>query len=139
MVPVGAWPGRAPVDLRWRARDLAIHDDHAAEQEAQGEGYNRGAAGRDAALGQQLDDVGKDCIDRFSGTVAALVDDQELFGEVGGVLQLVRRLSVSRVPGAEAGGRVLGKEAALFAVATASAAALAEVGNVGFGRYIDCG
>jgi len=68
-----------------------------------------------------------------------LVDDQELFGEVGGVLQLVRRLSVSRVPGAEAGGRVLGKEATLLAVATASAAALAEVGNVGFGRYIDCG
>ena len=42
---------------------LAIHDHDAAEKQAAGVGNDGGAAGRDAALGEQEDDLGEQVVD----------------------------------------------------------------------------
>ena len=42
---------------------MAVHDNDTAEEQAAREGHDRGAAGRDAALGEKQDDSGKQLVD----------------------------------------------------------------------------
>lgn len=129
LVAPGTWVVKD--DLGMRISGLVVRDDYAAEHEAEGIGDDGCTAWRDAALGDQLDHIGEQGVDVFRGPVAAVVYDQDFLGEIGGVLQFVRRgFAVSGVTGAKVGGRVLRIEAALLEVATASAAALAALGRV---------
>jgi hypothetical protein len=113
----------------------AVHDDNAAKHETEGVGEDGSAACGEAALGDQDDDIGEDGRNVVGGSVGAVVDSQDVGGEIEGIVEAIRSFtSTEGVTTAEAGGGVLGVETALAARTGASLAA-----SEGAGRGVRIG
>jgi hypothetical protein len=111
-------------DLRGSVCADAVHDDYAAKHETEGVGEDGSAADGNAAFGDQDDDIGEDGGDVVRGPVGAVVDSQDVVGEIEGVVEAIRSFtSTEGMTTAQAGGRVLGVEAALAARTVTSLAA----------------
>jgi len=118
--------------LRGSAFGDAVHDDYAAKHETEGVGEDGSAAGGEATFGDQDDDIGEDGGDVVRGSVGAVVDSQDVGREIERVVEAIRSFtSTEGVTTAQAGGGVLGVEAALAARTVASLAASEGAGRIG--------
>jgi hypothetical protein len=66
---------------------LAVHDDDGAEDEAEGVGDDGGAAGGDASLCDEGDDVGESLVDVLGVVEDGLLVDEDIVPQVGGVVE----------------------------------------------------
>lgn len=111
----------------------AFEDHLAAEHKAESVGDDGGAARREAAGGDEFDDVGEDGVDALGRSVIARVVSQYLGGKVFRVVEL-KFAGESRVAETEADGGILdGKTTAALVASAMGTASWAAAGACGFG------
>jgi len=123
-VLAGVGAGSAKYDFRRRVGVSGVHDEDAAKNEADGVGDNGGSPGRDAASGDQRDDVAKHRVYVLHGSQYWLPGGEDFVVQVGAVVRRGCRLACKgRMAKTEAGGGVLHAKAAASAGAFTAAAA----------------
>lgn len=121
----GGTPWAGPLELRRSVGGFLVDDQHAAEDEAKGVGDDGGAAGGDAALGHEDDEMGESGVDLLGRFESGDDFTEKIAGEVGAVGGGMRSSTYARgVTGAEAPYRILRPEAALGASAITGAASI---------------
>jgi len=132
---VGA-PRPGPLEFHGSVGGFPVDDQHAAKDETEGVGDDGGAAGGDAALGEEDDEVAESRVDFLGRLKGRDGFPEKLNGEVGnvgdGVSSFAYTVGVSE---AEAGGGILNGEAAAtvgtVAAATAGGATRGTFGSSG--------
>lgn len=128
---VGA-PRSGPLEFHRSVGGFPVDDQHTAKDETEGVGDDGGAAGGDAALGKENDEVAESCVDFLGRLKGRDGFPEKLNGEVcDGVSSSTYTLGVSE---AEAGGGILNGEAA----ATVGTAAAATAGGATRGTFGSC-
>lgn len=102
-----------------------VDDEYAAKDKAEGVGDDGGAAGGDAALGNEDDEMGESRVDFLGGLEGGGDFAEEIGGEIGTIGGGMRSSTYAiGMTGAEALCRVLRRETALGASAIAGSAAI---------------
>src|SRR5579859_511660 len=131
-------PWAGPLELGRSVGGFLVDDQHAAEDEAESVGDDGGAAGGDAALGDEDDEMGESRVDFLGGLEGGGDFAEEIGGEIGTIGGGIRSASFrGSMLEAKAGGRILNREAAA-SVGTSAAAATGGTARSGY-RLGSCG
>src|SRR5579859_3024716 len=117
-------PWAGPHELGRSVGGFLVDDQHAAEDEAESVGDDGGAAGGDAALGHEDDEMGESRVDFLGGLESGGGLAEEIGGEVGAVGRIGSSTFTVGMTRAEALGGILRQETTLATGAVAGAAAV---------------